>query len=131
MSIKPPFTHLQVPTADSGFYEGNSVTIALLSKGIMVALVIWALVWPANANGVLGSLNWQLLEDFNGFYIVIVGLFSFFLVVVVVLPQTGRRIMGIEGEKTEFSNFSWFSLMFGAGLGVGLMVFATAEPLGL
>ncbi|MDC1215038.1 BCCT family transporter [Rhodospirillales bacterium] len=131
MSIKPPFTHLQVPTADSGFYEGNSVTIALLSKGIMVALVIWALVWPANANGVLGSLNWQLLEDFNGFYIVIVGLFSFFLVVVVVLPQTGRRIMGIEGEKTEFSNFSWFSMMFGAGLGVGLMVFATAEPLGL
>lgn len=107
MSIKPPFTHLQVPTADSGFYEGNSVTIALLSKGIMVALVIWALVWPANANGVLGSLNWQLLEDFNGFYIVIVGLFSFFLVVVVVLPQTGRRIMRIEGEKTEFSNFSW------------------------
>jgi len=131
MSIKPPFTHLQVPTADSGFYEENSVTIALLSKGIMVALVIWALVWPANANGVLGSLNWQLLEDFNGFYIVIVGLFSFFLVVVVVLPQTGRRIMGIEGEKTEFSNFSWFSMMFGAGLGVGLMVFATAEPLGL
>ena len=131
MSIKPPFTHLQVPTADSGFYEGNSVTIALLSKGIMVALVIWALVWPANANGVLGSLNWQLLEDFNGFYIVIVGLFSFFLVVVVVLPQTGRRIMGIEGGKTEFSNFSWFSMMFGAGLGVGLMVFATAEPLGL
>lgn len=117
MSIKPPFTHLQVPTADSGFYEGNSVTIALLSKGIMVALVIWALVWPANANGVLGSLNWQLLEDFNGFYIVIVGLFSFFLVVVAVLPQTGRRIMGIEGEKTEFSNFSWFSMMFGAGLG--------------
>jgi choline-glycine betaine transporter len=39
--------------------------------------------------------------------------------------------MGIEGEKTEFSNFSWFSMMFGAGLGVGLMVFATAEPLGL
>lgn len=131
MSIKPPFTDLQVSTADSGFYEGNSVTIALLSKGIMVALVIWALVWPANANGVLGSLNWQLLEDFNGFYIVIVGLFSFFLVVVAAVPQTGRRIMGIEGEKPEFSNFSWFSMMFGAGLGVGLMVFATAEPLGL
>ncbi|WP_420858638.1 BCCT family transporter [Marivivens marinus] len=39
--------------------------------------------------------------------------------------------MGREGEKPEFSNFSWFSMMFGAGLGVGLMVFATAEPLGL
>ena len=39
--------------------------------------------------------------------------------------------MGKTGEKPEFSNFSWFSMMFGAGLGVGLMVFATAEPLGL
>lgn len=76
-------------------------------------------------------MNSQLLKGFNGFYIVIVGLFAFFLLVLAVLPQTGRRLMGPEGEKPEFSNFSWFSMMFGAGLGVGLMVFATAEPLGL
>ncbi len=131
MSIKPPFTAVEVKRSASGFYEGHSVEIALLSKGIMVALVVWALIWPANANGVLGSLNWRLLEDFNAFYIVIVGLFAFFLFVLAALPQTGKRIMGRPGEGTEFSNFSWFSMMFGAGLGVGLMVFATAEPLGL
>jgi choline-glycine betaine transporter len=131
MSIKPPFTELEIKKAGSGFYEGHSMEIALLSKGIMIALVLWALVWPANANGVLGSLNWRLLADFNVFYIVIVGLFAFFLLIVAVLPQTGKRIMGRAGEKPEFSNFSWFSMMFGAGLGVGLMVFATAEPLGL
>lgn len=131
MSIKQPFTAVEVRRAASGFYEGHSVEIALLSKGIMIALVIWALVWPANANGTLGSLNWKLLEGFNGFYIVMVGLFAFFLAVVAILPQTGRRRMGREGEPPEFSNFSWFSMMFGAGLGVGLMVFATAEPLGL
>ncbi len=131
MSIKKPFTDLEINTADKGFYEGNSVAIALLSKGIMVALVLWALVWPANANGTLGSLNWRILEDFNQFYIIIVGLFAFFLFIIALLPKTGRRIMGAEGQKPEFSNFSWFSMMFGAGLGVGLMVFATAEPLGL
>jgi len=131
MSSKPPFTDLQIRKAATGFYQGNSVEIALLSKGIMVALVLWALIWPANANGVLGSLNWRLLEGFNTFYIIIVGLFSFFLLVVAILPQTGKRIMGTPGERPEFSNFSWFSMMFGAGLGVGLMVFATAEPLGL
>ena len=123
MSIKPPFTAVEVKRAASGFYEGHSIEIALLSKGIMVALVIWALVWPANANGVLGSLNWRLLEDFNSFYIIIVGLFAFFLFVLAVLPQTGKRVMGRPGEGTEFSNFSWFSMMFGAGLGVGLMVY--------
>ena len=48
-----------------------------------------------------------------------------------ILPYSGRKVMGPEGEKPEFSNFSWFSMMFGAGLGVGLMVYATAEPMGL
>lgn len=131
MSIKPPFTELHIPKAPSGFYEGNSLPIALISKGIMVALVIWALVFPANANSTLGSLNWRLLEGFNSFYIVIVGMFLFFLAIVAILPSTGKRKMGLPGEQPEFSNFSWFSMMFGAGLGVGLMVFATAEPLGL
>ena len=88
-------------------------------------------MFPANANGVLGSLNGQLLEVFNSFYVIIVGIFFFFLLVVAVIPSTGRRVMGTPGEIPEFSNFSWFSMMFGAGLGVGLMVFATAEPLGL
>ncbi|MEM7720917.1 MAG: BCCT family transporter [Pseudomonadota bacterium] len=131
MSIKPPFTDLEVQTSDQGFYEGHSVEIAVLSKAIMVGLVLWALVFPANANGVLGSLNGQLLEVFNSFYIIIVGLFFFFLFVVAAIPSTGKRVMGTPGEAPEFSNFSWFSMMFGAGLGVGLMVFATAEPLGL
>ena len=131
MSIKPPFTDLEIRRQARGFYEGHSLEIALLSKGIMVALVLWALVFPANANGTLGSINGQLLEIFNQFYIIIVGLFFFFLIAVALLPSTGRRIMGTPGEKPEFSNFSWFSMMFGAGLGVGLMVFATAEPLGL
>ncbi|MCQ0093410.1 BCCT family transporter [Roseovarius sp. M141] len=131
MSIKPPFTDISIQKAPSGFYQGNSLPIALISKLSMALLVIWALVLPANANGVLGSLNWRLLEDFNAFYIVIVGFFAFFLFIVAALPQTGKRIMGTPGVAPEFSNFSWFSMMFGAGLGVGLMVFATAEPLGL
>ncbi|MEO0329517.1 MAG: BCCT family transporter [Pseudomonadota bacterium] len=131
MSIKPPFTDLEIKKEDSGFYQNNSLPIALLSKGIMVALVLWALIWPANANSTLGSWNWALLESFNQFYIIIVGIFAFFLFVVAILPYSGRKVMGTPGEAPEFSNFSWFSMMFGAGLGVGLMVYATAEPMGL
>ena len=131
MSIKQPFTDLQINRVARGFYEGHSLEIALMSKAIMVALVIWALVSPANANSVLGSFNWYLLETFNSFYIIIVGTFIFFLVALAAIPKTGRLKLGPQGEKPEFSTFSWFAMMFGAGLGVGLMVFATAEPLGL
>lgn len=131
MSMKPPFKELEINRSPDGFYKGHSLEIALLSKAIMVALVLWTLIWPVNANGVLGSVNTALLQSFNSFYIIIVGVFIFFLFALALLPQTGKLRLGPEGEAPEFSNFSWFSMMFGAGLGVGLMVFATAEPMGL
>ncbi len=131
MSVKPPFTDLEINTQETGFYEGYSLPIALISKGIMVAIVLWALIFPSGANDTLGAWKWGLLEGFNTFYVLSVGLFFFFLLLLAVVPSWGSRRLGPDGVKPEFSNFSWFSMMFGAGLGVGLMVYATAEPLGL
>ncbi|MGR3484225.1 MAG: BCCT family transporter [Paracoccaceae bacterium] len=131
MAPKPPFTDLEIDTQERGFYEGYSLPIALISKGIMVALVLWALIFPAGAGDVLGAVNATLLNGFNQFYVISVGLFAFFLFIVAAIPATGRRTLGHAGERPEFDNFSWFAMMFGAGLGVGLMTFATAEPVGL
>ncbi|WP_423909241.1 BCCT family transporter [Candidatus Spongiihabitans sp.] len=131
MSITPPFTDLEIQKSPAGFYRGYSLPIALISKVSMTLLVLWALVWPSNANTVLSAVNGNLLNSFNSFYIIVVGVFAFFLFVLAIVPSIGRKKLGGEGVKPEFSNFSWFSMMFGAGLGVGLMVFATAEPLGL
>lgn len=130
MAIKEPFTDLDINKQESGFYEGYSLPIALKSKAIMVALVLWAIIFPVSANGTLDNWNWALLQGFNAFYIISVGAFAFFLFALAILP-TGKRKLGGPETVPEFSNFSWFSMMFGAGLGVGLMVFATAEPLGL
>ena len=131
MAVKPPFTDVDIPTADQGFYEGHSIPIATISKAIMVGIVLWALIWPLSAGENLASIKWTLLEGFNVFYILAAGFFAFFLFAIALIPQTGTRVLGEEGEKPEFSTFSWFAMMFGAGLGVGLMVFATAEPMGL
>jgi choline-glycine betaine transporter len=131
MPVSAPFTNVSIETSAKGFYRNYSVPIALGSKGIMIALVLWALAFPSGANSALGSWNGQILAGFNSFYVIIVGLFLLFLAILAIIPATGSRIMGKRGQKPEFSNFSWFAMMFGAGLGVGLMVFATAEPLGL
>ncbi|MEO0495981.1 MAG: BCCT family transporter [Pseudomonadota bacterium] len=130
MSIKEPFTDLEIETQPSGFYEGHSLPIALISKVTMVALVLWAIIFPTHATATLDGWNWATLLGFNAFYIIAVGFFAFFLFALVVLPA-GKRKLGGADTKPEFSTFSWFAMMFGAGLGVGLMVFATAEPIGL
>ncbi len=127
----PPFTDIDVKTEPSGFYKGYNLSIAMFSKGAIALLVLWALAWPDNAGSALSSLNGTLLKSFNSFYIVAVGFFAVFCFVIAVVPSWGKRILGKPGQKPEFSNFSWFSMMFGAGLGVGLMVYSTAEPIGL
>ncbi|MTI03365.1 BCCT family transporter [Roseibium sp. RKSG952] len=131
MALEDPFTDLIIETQRTGFYKGYSLPIALVSKFSVSLLVLWALVWPLSANDTLRSWKSGLLAEFNTFYNLSVGLFVVFLLLVALIPATGRKRLGAEGDMPEFSNFSWFSMMFGAGLGVGLMVYATAEPLGL
>ncbi len=129
--IKPPFTDLDIQTADTGFYEGYSLSITLASKVGIALLTAWALLLPSSADTILSLLNTEILSIFNLFYILAVGFFAWFLVLVAVIPSSGRRRLGKPDEKPEFTNFSWFAMMFGAGLGVGLMVYATAEPVNL
>ena len=44
MKIKAPFTEIDINTQDDGFYKDNSLPIALLSKSIIVALVVMAMI---------------------------------------------------------------------------------------
>jgi len=127
----PPFIDIDVKTEPTGFYKGYSLPIAMFSKGAIILLVLWSLLWPDNAGNALSTLNGNLLQSFNSFYIIAVGFFAIFCFAVALIPSWGKRILGKAGQKPEFSNFSWFSMMFGAGLGVGLMVYSTAEPIGL
>ncbi|MDB6452998.1 BCCT family transporter [Falsirhodobacter sp. 20TX0035] len=127
--LNPPFTDLDIPTADKGFYQGYSLPIALTAKIAFALLTVWALLRPGSAEAILSLLNTEILGVFNLFYIIAVGLFAWFLLIVAAVPSSGRRKLGKADEKPEFTYFSWFAMMFGAGLGVGLMVYATAEPM--
>jgi len=50
-------------------------------------------------------------------------------VVISVVPKWGSTKLGDPDGKPEFSNFSWFSMMFGAGIGIGMLGYATGEPM--
>ncbi|MEN0040116.1 MAG: BCCT family transporter [Pseudomonadota bacterium] len=128
MAIKPPLTDLPINTADSGFYRGFSPSVAIISKIIIAALVVWAIVWPEWAGSVLSAWNTVILANFAAWYIWTVAFFIIVCLGLAIWPTAGRMNLGQEGEKPEFSNFSWFSMMFGAGIGVGMLTWAVAEP---
>lgn len=127
--MKPPLGELDIPVSKSGFYAGFSKNVAVGAKLLVTALIVWAVAFPESASSALGSLNTLILGVFNYWYIYAVAFFLILCLVLAFLPVSGRLRLGLNDEKPEFSNFSWFSMMFSAGIGIGMLTFATAEPI--
>ena len=129
MPIKPPVTELPIRTAESGFYRGFTKDVTITAKFLVGGLIIWAVAFPDQAGKVLGDLNNIILATFSFWYVYVMAFFVILCFALALWPAAGRLKLGIETDKPEFSNFSWFSMMFGAGIGIGMLTFATAEPM--
>ena len=127
--MKPPLMDLHIETAISGFYKGFAKNVTVAGKVIVGALIIWAVAFPTQAASVLSSINGVILSTFNYWYVFVMAFFVLVCLLLAIWPASGRLKLGHPEDKPEFSNFSWFSMMFGAGIGIGMLTFATAEPM--
>ena len=129
MTIKKAITELEVETSSSGFYQGFNQIVAVGAKVLVILLVIWAAMNPEGAGSVLSSIkNWSF-TNLGAWYIYVMGMFVVVCFVLALVPSLGRVRLGQVDDRPEFSYFSWVSMMFGAGIGIGMMTYATAEPL--
>jgi len=129
MAIKAPLGDLDISLADNGIYQGFSNAVALTSKIIIALIVIWAVINPSGADKVLADIkNWSF-NHLNYYYTWSVAFFILVCIVIAVVPSLGKTKLGTPDGVPEFSNLSWFSVMFGAGIGIGMLGYATGEPM--
>ncbi len=69
---------------------------------------------------VTGNFGWLFVLTSAGFV-----LFSAYLAI----SRFGNIRLGPDDSEPEFSTFSWVSMMFATGMGIGLMFYGVAEPL--
>jgi len=127
--IQPALSHLDIHTEKTGFYSGFSKYVAVGSKVVIGALILWAMVFPEAAGNVLSNIRGFIDANTGSWYMYVM---TFYIVVCLALalwPASGKIRLGGENSKPEFSSFSWFSMMFGAGIGIGMLTYATGEPL--
>ena len=123
--VEIPFTHLPIPTATSGFYEGFSTAVTITAKVLIGLLIIWAAAFPEPAGTVLSAINGALLKGFGAWYVHVMAFYLLACLIIAAWPATGRLRLSANGERPEFSSFSWFSMMFG----IGMLTCSTAEPI--
>jgi choline/carnitine/betaine transport len=127
--MKPPLRDLPIETASDGFYEGFNTFVTVGSKVLIGLLIIWAAVWSESAGDVLNAVRATIDANTGAWYMYVMTFFIMICLVLAVTPSIGRTKLGLPDDKPEFSSFSWFSMMFGAGIGIGMLTYATAEPI--
>jgi len=98
-----------------------------ISALLILVFVIGTLVSPAESKEILDSAKWWAINNFDWLFMASGNFFVIFCLLLIVLPVGKIRIGGADA-KPEFSNFSWFSMLFAAGMGIGLMYWSVAEP---
>lgn len=110
--------------ANSTFKKG----IVIPSLAFILSVSFISSFFPNRAAVLLGQVQGFIFTNLNWVYIWAVTLFVFFLLFLV-LSKFGSIKLGDNDSKPEYSFFSWVSMLFAAGMGIGLMYFSVAEPI--
>lgn len=97
------------------------------ASAIAGALLLLALIAPATSDLLFGRAQAWVVETFGWFYVASVAGFMLFVAALAVGP-TGRLKLGPDDAEPDFPYVSWLAMLFAAGMGIGLMYFAVAEP---
>jgi len=100
----------------------------IVSAGLIAAIVLWGLISPLTLARFFGEALVSITHNFGWLYLwLVLGLIclAFFLA----LSHFGDLKLGDEDDEPEFSIGAWFSMLFAAGMGIGLVFWGVAEPL--
>ncbi|MFL1467465.1 BCCT family transporter [Marinobacter sp. HN1S83] len=94
---------------------------------LVVLFVVGTLMFPAEAKELLDGAKWNIIGTFDWFFLISANIFVVVCIALIFMPVGKIRIGGMDA-KPEFSTISWFAMLFAAGMGIGLMFWAVAEP---
>lgn len=109
-----------------GFDVHNPV-FGISAGSIIIFLLALLVAEPETAKSALDGIKWKVIGNFDGFFMWAANIFVIFCFALIVSPYGKIRIGGNDA-KAEHSNLSWMSMLFAAGMGIGLMFWGVAEP---
>jgi len=115
------------PKGLTSFSDSLKTPVFLISLIIAVTFVILGTFLPNF--GVYMDNTFAWVVEYLGWTFILGG--SIFLIVTLflIISPLGEIRLGGDGEKPEYSTLSWFSMLFSAGMGIGLLFWGVSEPI--
>lgn len=102
--------------------------VFLISGLSIVAFVLLTLIFHTQAASLFSDMRGWLTSNLDWFFISAANIFVLLCLVLIVSPLGKVRLGGTEATP-DFSYIGWFSMLFAAGMGIGLMFYGVSEPL--
>ncbi|MEJ2044206.1 MAG: BCCT family transporter [Reinekea sp.] len=109
-----------------GFDVHNPV-FGISAALILVFLIATLVSDPDAAKKLLDGIKWGIIAKFDALFMWSANIFVVFCLVLAISPW-GKIRLGGKDAKAEHSTMSWLAMLFAAGMGIGLMFWAVAEP---
>lgn len=107
----------------------KKLTTVFWGASLLVLLaVLFGAFLPDKFETLTTNVQQFLTSNFGWYYLIVVAVIIIFCLFLVLSPIGSIRL-GKPGEKPEYSNLSWFAMLFSAGMGIGLVFWGAAEPL--
>ncbi|WP_248170312.1 MULTISPECIES: BCCT family transporter [unclassified Microbacterium] len=120
------------PSETSTIPSGPKTTASIwvIAPAAIVAVVFsaFAIALPTQAEAFFGAIQGAIIDTFSWYYVLITAFFVAFCLFLG-FSRFGDIRLGKDDDKPEFSTGSWFSLLFAAGMGIGLVFYGVSEPL--
>jgi BCCT family betaine/carnitine transporter len=99
-----------------------------ISAGLIILFLIATMLADAGtAKTALDGIKWAIIDRFDWIFMSAGNIFVVFCVLLILSPF-GKIRLGGQSATAEYSYFSWLSMLFAAGMGIGLMFWSVAEP---
>lgn len=113
---------------NTGLFHGIDPTLTLISKILVIGFVVVCGVLADKAGALFTDMSGDILHRFKWFYLAMATGVLLFLGYLM-MSRFGNIKLGKDDEAPEFSLGSWLSMLFSAGMGIGLLFWSVAEPM--
>ena len=117
-----------IRNAKIGIFLRFNPVVTFLSAAIIWSFVIWCAVDADKANTEMSKWMLWITQVFTWMYIGTQDVW-FLFIIVLYFSKYGKMKLGKPDDKPDFNDLTYFTMLFAAGIGIGLFYFGVGKSM--
>lgn len=127
---------MDIQTEEEKLYSRNftkygldmNIFVSLVTAILVLGFIIFTILKPNISSELFAGINNTLNKHFNWLFVITIN-GAFMFLIFMGFSKFGNIRLGGYTAKPEYGNLAWYSMMFSAGIGIGIFFYGVAEPI--